>query len=127
MTRIMFFLFVTAARIDYSFERSGGAPASTCTSLSPSHGGLPSQEFPSPYAIVPSKNVIVRGDKIQVVIKSLEPEIAFRGFLMQARSTVGTIEPVGQFQKGTELMNFMDCTTLRDSVSHSTNTEFFFF
>lgn len=126
MTRNILVIFAVLAFCKNSHQHSRGAPESRCTTLAPGHGVHGSQEFPSPFDIIPSVDVIRPGDKMSVEIKSVEGDRSFRGFLLQARTLTTPFEIVGQFQEQQpSSVNFLDCSGgLRTAITHTTNADF---
>lgn len=97
-----------------SSQRPGGAPG---CGFNPSHSGIQSQAFPSPYVIVPSVNVIKNAETLTLEIRSSDPGVFFRGFQFQARSVVTPVEIVGHFVE-TDTVNQL----IRSCVDGSQNT-----
>lgn len=125
MSRNILVLFAVLAVCKNSHQHSRGAPESRCETLTPSHTGLGSQAFPSPFEIIPSVDAIRPGDKMTVEIRSGEVDRSFRGFLLQARTLTTPFQIVGQFQEEQPTsVNFLDCSGLRTSITHNSSAEF---
>lgn len=58
-----------------------------CQNLIPFHGSVRSMTTVSPFYLVTSASTVNQNEKIQIQIKSVQPELRFGGFLMQARNT----------------------------------------
>lgn len=123
MFRIIFYVLAALLCSKLSSSFPHGAPASRCDSLMPSHESLLSQDFPSPFQIVPSSKTIGNGQRMTVEILSLKIDRPFAGFMLQARATSDPFEILGQFQERDEpAFNFRDCTTLRSTVTNANNS-----
>lgn len=118
-------IFAVLLFLKISHQHSRGAPASRCETLTPSHQGIGSQDFPSIFDIIPSVDQIRPGDKMRVEIRSTAADRSFRGFLLQARTLTEPFQIVGQFhEEQPTSVEFRDCSGLRTAITHNTNDEF---
>ena len=74
---------------------SGGAPDSTCSTLTPKHHTDP-QSSVAPFEVVPGKLSVAPGAKITLMLKS-PVGVQFKGFLIQARNGEGSDSALGHF------------------------------
>jgi len=120
MKKVLQIAFFVLLAVAGSHQRSDGAPASRCENLTPNHQGSVTQEGIFPYEILPSATVIGNGQRMLVEITSPERDLAFRGFLMQARASSDPLEIVGEFVES-EAYNIRNCSDLFASSATNAN------
>lgn len=124
MQKVLILLLVVLT-FDFSSQFHNGAPLSRCETLTPSHGGSVSQEFPSPFEIVPSVNRIKNGDVMKVEIRSVTPGQTFNGFILQARTMTDPYVIQGEFHKPKSdetLYMLLNCSESHTTVTQANNT-----
>ncbi|XP_066996318.1 putative ferric-chelate reductase 1 homolog [Anabrus simplex] len=105
--------------VAFSDSRSDGAPEKACTSLEPEHGASKPKASLSPYAVKVSKVLVVKGEKLQVMITSSPEGVNFHGFMMQARAP-GTTTPLGTFTEFPSEAQTLNCQDgNQNTVSHT--------
>ena len=90
---------------------SSGAPERVCGTLTPGHRDTEGQTSPSPYVVTVTKASIGQEDTIEVLIKSIDEQNAFKGFLAVVRSADSNDDiPRGTFtSEDSTLAQVQDC------------------
>lgn len=118
-TKILYLIFVTI--IHTSTSLPDGAPTSTCSTLLPVHqqGAVLPESTQSLFRIEPQANVVGQGQTLRIEIPSSIPQLAFKGFMIHARSTRdGRL--VGRFAPSADgLAKLIDCDGPQDTATHS--------
>ncbi|XP_063239185.1 putative ferric-chelate reductase 1 homolog [Bacillus rossius redtenbacheri] len=112
-------VLVLSALLGRCLGYPGGAPAGTCTSLFPRHGGVAQQPSASPFALEASSPGVAQGGVLQVVLAS-PSGLPFAGFVLQARDPRDPARPLGAFSLSGDQAQLMDCGGgKQNSVTHT--------
>ena len=105
------FFCLLAFPISFISGYPSGAPDRVCGTLTPRHGESEAQTVQSPYALSVDETSIGQGDTVEVVIKSINGQDFFRGFLAVVRSADSNDDvPWGTFtSEDTNLAQVKDC------------------
>jgi hypothetical protein len=113
--------FALVVIIHTTWSLPDGAPTSTCNSLLPIHQGIPPESIQATFRVEPQASVVGQGQILRVEIPSDIPQLAFKGFMIHARTRDGRI--VGRFETSSDgLTRLIDCETPQDTATHA-NTQ----
>lgn len=123
MKLILCFLVCFSLRNIHSSPNGAPELQSVCESMTPGHPAEP-QTSRSPFNIAVSKISVKGGETIQVELESTDGR-DFKGFYLQARTTSGQTQIVGEFlaaQGEQTPFNFRNCgSNSRNAVTHFDN------
>lgn len=95
-----------------------GAPVSTCSTLTPVHSNILPEATQSLFQIAPQANVVGQGQILRIEIPSDIPQLAFKGFIIHARTPNGRV--VGRFAASSDgLVKLINCDGLQNTATHS--------
>ncbi|XP_037033411.1 putative defense protein Hdd11 [Bradysia coprophila] len=115
--KLIFILF-TISQLSYAFHN--GADDSVCQDMTPSHGPFVPATSPAPFTVTTSVSSISPGQQLTVSITRTNTATALLGFMIQARSTAGTVH--GQFLPA-QGMRLMGCAPIGGSATHSVSEQ----
>lgn len=95
-----------------------GAPVSTCSTLLPVHSNIPPEATQSLFQIVPQANAVGQGQILRIEIPSDIPSLAFKGFIIHARTPNGRV--VGRFAQSADgLVKLINCDGPQNTATHA--------
>jgi Reeler domain len=95
-----------------------GAPVSTCKTLMPIHSNILAEATQSVFEIEPQATVVGQGQILRIEIPSQILQLAFKGFIIHARTPNGRI--VGRFASSADgLVKLINCEGAQDTATHS--------
>lgn len=95
-----------------------GAPVSTCGTLTPVHSNIPPEATQSLFRIVPQQVLVGQGQILRIEIPSDIPSLAFKGFIIHARTPNGRV--VGRFASSADgLVKLIDCNGAQNTATHA--------
>ena len=115
-------LFILLNLIKLTFQLSNGAPESVCDTLLPFHGGgIPPQPLASsPFTIHPLSPVVGQGQIVRLEIESDIPNLAFKGFMIHARTVNAPYRVLGRFASSADgSIKLINCQGTENTATHS--------
>lgn len=95
-----------------------GAPVSTCSTLLPVHSNIPPEATQSLFQVVPQASAVGQGQILRIEIPSEIPSLAFKGFIIHARTPNGRV--VGRFAASADgLVKLIDCGGTQNTATHA--------
>lgn len=95
-----------------------GAPVSTCSTLMPVHSNIPPEATQSLFRIIPQASSVGQGQILRVEIPSDIQQLAFKGFIIHARTLSGRV--VGRFAASADgLVKLINCDGAQNTATHS--------
>ena len=84
----------------------------------PVHSGIPPEATQSHFQVTPQANAVRQGQILRVEIPSTIPSLAFKGFMIHARTPNGQV--VGRFASSTDgLVKLINCDGAQNTATHS--------
>lgn len=111
--------FIFLIYLQHTIGLPNGAPVSTCSTLLPVHSNILPEATQSLFQIVPQSNIIGQGQILRIEIPSSISLLAFKGFMIHARTPNGRI--VGRFASSADgLVKLIDCGGgVQNTATHS--------
>lgn len=95
-----------------------GAPVSTCSTLMPVHSNIPPEATQSLFQVVPAAIAVGQGQILRIEIPSEIPSLAFKGFIIHARTPNGRV--VGRFAASADgLVKLINCDGAQNTATHA--------
>nr|XP_015210525.1 PREDICTED: ferric-chelate reductase 1 [Lepisosteus oculatus] len=117
--RLFFILLVCKSAVLGVMGYGNGAVTSACSNMVPNHGGS-NQTVTSPYSVTRSQNSYKEGDSITVTLQANSN--SFKGFLLEARETGGSSNPVGTFTVAGADSKGLSCNGIQNSAVTQTTS-----
>lgn len=110
--------FALFTHLNFVFGLPNGAPESTCSTLMPVHSNIPPEATQSLFQIVPQASAVGQGQILRVEIPSEIPSLAFKGFMIHARTPTGRV--VGRFASSADgLVKLINCGGSQTTATHA--------
>ncbi|MBN3321596.1 FRRS1 reductase, partial [Atractosteus spatula] len=116
---LFFILLVCKSAVLGVMGYGNGAVTSACSNMIPNHGST-GQTVTSLYSVTTSQNSYKEGDSITVTLQANSN--SFKGFLLEARETGGSSNPVGTFTVAGADSKGLSCNGIQNSAVTQTTS-----